>query len=96
MPHQVTLRSQQSAETCQHIGRAGGADGEPACLPACLVGRPGARWGLQEAAREAEVLVLLRALRVTSGEAHVEKKSTFQVRCGTVRIACTALPELQY
>ncbi|PNW85773.1 hypothetical protein CHLRE_03g206000v5 [Chlamydomonas reinhardtii] len=40
---------------------------------------------VQEAVREAEVVELLRALRVTSGEPHVEKKSTFQAHVAPVK-----------
>ncbi|PNH10122.1 Protein IMPACT-B [Tetrabaena socialis] len=39
---------------------------------------------VKEAAREQEVLELLQALRVSSGQAHVEKKSTFQAHVAPV------------
>eukprot|EP00198_Chlamydomonas_reinhardtii_P003848 XP_001693184.1 predicted protein [Chlamydomonas reinhardtii] len=42
-------------------------------------------WSVPEAVREAEVVELLRALRVTSGEPHVEKKSTFQAHVAPVK-----------
>ncbi|KAG2436931.1 hypothetical protein HXX76_006450 [Chlamydomonas incerta] len=40
---------------------------------------------VKEAVREAEVVELLRALKVTSGEPYIEKKSTFQAHVAPVK-----------
>ncbi|GFR40828.1 hypothetical protein Agub_g1303, partial [Astrephomene gubernaculifera] len=62
-------------------GEADAGDGEEGSGSASKKQAAGKHEG---AVREAEVVELLRSLRVTSGEPHVEKKSTFQAHVAPV------------
>ncbi|GIL71207.1 hypothetical protein Vretifemale_1804 [Volvox reticuliferus] len=75
-PSQQWLNSRQQQQQLEEEG----AEGEGATHGSSR--RAATVKGAQEPAREAEAMELLRAMRVTSGEPYVEKKSTFQVRRG--------------